>query len=69
MLRGSDIQRDGMFLELFDSKENQLFEAFYSDSTDEMQFTSFTTEDVPFEIIEEFLRQARILLTPIENKE
>lgn len=71
LVRGSDVQRDGMYLELWDAKKEgeQLFEAFYSDETGEMMFASFAKGDVPLEVIEEFVRQARLLLTPAANEE
>ena len=68
VVRGSDIQRDGMYLELWsaESISVQLYEVFYSDVTNEMQFASFTNADVPIEVVEEFLSQARFLLTSSE---
>jgi hypothetical protein len=64
VIRGSDIQRDGMYLELWSASrpDVQLFEVFYSDVTHQMQFASFSQEDVPIEVVEEFLRRARTLL-------
>jgi len=70
VVRGSDVERDGMFLELWSAErpDHQLFEAFYSDATGEMHFASFLDEDVPFEVIEEFTKQARHLLTPTTDE-
>ena len=70
VVRGSDVQRDGVFLELWSAihPDRQLFEAFYSDATGEMYFASFSDEDVPFEVLEEFTKQARYFLTPTTNE-
>jgi hypothetical protein len=69
VVRGSDVHRDGMFLELWSAQtpETQLFEVFYSDVTNKMEFVCFKQEDVPIEVVEEYLRQARFLLTPTER--
>ena len=40
----------------------QLFEIFYSDADRKMQFASFSREDVPVEVVAEFLRLAQRLL-------
>ena len=70
VVRGSDVERDGMFLELWSSErpDHQLFEAFYSDATGEMHFASFLNEEVSLEVIEEFTKQARHLLSPTKNE-
>jgi hypothetical protein len=66
VVRGSDVQRDGMYLELWSATnpDVQLFEVFYSDVTHNLIFSAFSQEDVPIEVLEEFMRQARWLLTP-----
>lgn len=70
VVRGSDIQRDGMYLELWSAihPDKQLFEAFYSDATGEMYFASFLNEGIPFEVVEEFTKQARYFLPPTTNE-
>lgn len=66
VVRGSDVQRDGMYLELWSAKhpEKQLCEVFYSDITQNMTVTCFDQEDIPLEVMEEYLSQSRYLLTP-----
>jgi hypothetical protein len=42
MIRGSDVDRDGMYLELIESTTgNVVAEIFYSDVTNAMTFTAF----------------------------
>lgn len=71
VVRGSDVQRDGMFLELWSANhpEKQLCEVFYSDVTHAMAFACFDKEDIPLEVLEEYLRQSRYLLTPNSKNE
>jgi hypothetical protein len=66
VVRGSDVQRDGMFLELWSAKrpEKQLCEVFYSDITQTISFACFDQEDIPLDVLEENLKQSRYLLTP-----
>ncbi|MDF2998709.1 MAG: hypothetical protein K0R27_4346 [Xanthobacteraceae bacterium] len=64
--RGSDIIRDGMFLELHDRTDADgecLAEIFYSDQTNDMVFTAFK-EDLPLPAVEWLIAQARALLPP-----
>jgi hypothetical protein len=41
---GSDIQRDGMYLEVEDNAKAVLAEVFYSDRDNSMTFTSYCTD-------------------------
>ncbi|GLK72222.1 hypothetical protein KHC23_15300 [Ancylobacter dichloromethanicus] len=60
MQRGSDVERNGMFLELFEGSPNGpcLAEVFYSDQTHTMAFTAFR-EDLPLEAVEWFIDKPR----------
>lgn len=67
--RGSDIVRDGMFLELTVANTNpilQLAEVFYSDVTHQFTLTCFEP-NIPLEVIETLIEQAKKLLPPIEK--
>lgn len=61
--RGSDLDRDGMFLELVDQNANLMMEAFYSDQTHQMKFTASVT-DIALELVEAFIAEARLRLPP-----
>ncbi len=62
--RGSDVQRDGMYLELEDAdNQSTVAEVFYSDQTGRMTFTAFE-ENLPLAAIEELIEQAKQLLPP-----
>jgi hypothetical protein len=66
LIRASDIERDGMWLELYDLTANErpeVLDAFYSDATGEMSFTA-NAPDLPFELVEWFVARARELLPP-----
>ena len=69
VIRGSDVERDGMFLELWSAKqpERPLCEVFYSDISHTFAFACFDQEDIPLEVLEEYLRQSRSLLQPTSN--
>ena len=69
LVRGSDLQRDGMFLELWSAQNprRQLCEVFYSDVTHTMSFSCFVQDDIPFEVMEQYLKQSRYLLTPMPD--
>lgn len=65
---GSDLQRDGMYLEVTDTPSGPLvLEVFYSDQTDQMTFTA-GREDLPFELVEWALATARQRLTPTAKR-
>lgn len=66
-VRGSDIVRDGMFLEVNKSKvgmNQQVAEVFYSDATSTFYLSCFE-EEVPLTLIEELISQAEVLLPPV----
>lgn len=64
-LIGSDVERDGMYLELSDVTEEtaDVLEVFYSDQTGAMTVTTFC-ENIAFEAVEWALDQARSRLLP-----
>ncbi len=67
--RGSDIVRDGMYLELTMANTDlvlQLAEVFYSDVTHQFTLTCFEP-NIPLEVIETLIEQAKKLLPPIEK--
>lgn len=67
--RGSDIVRDGMYLELTMANTDpvlQLAEVFYSDVTHHFTLTCFEP-NIPLEVIETLIEQAKKLLPPIEK--
>jgi hypothetical protein len=64
-IRASDLQRDGMTLEL--SCDTRLIaEIFYSDVTGEFAI-SFFEQSIPLSVIEQFIAEARIGLVPIRQ--
>lgn len=69
LTRGSDIVRDGMYLELTMANTDpvlQLAEVFYSDVTHQFTLTCFEP-NLPLEVIETLIEQAKKLLPPIEK--
>jgi hypothetical protein len=63
-VRGSDIKRDGMFLELIDeSTGDEVAEVFYSDITHEMNVSVFKPE-LPLWIVELLIETAKRDLPP-----
>lgn len=60
---GSDIQRDGMYLEVEDNAKAVLAEVFYSDRDNSMTFTSYRT-DLPLPLVEWLIAHAKERLTP-----
>ncbi|MEQ1941789.1 hypothetical protein ABMA32_05115 [Mesorhizobium sp. VNQ89] len=67
---GSDVDRDGMYYEVSESKAGSktvVAEVFYSDKDRRMTFTAFLP-DLPFEVIEHLAEQARDRLTPVQRK-
>ena len=65
-VRGSDVQRDGMYLEVTErtgSKDRIIAEVFYSDESGQMTFSAFE-KDLPFEVVETVARIARESLMP-----
>ena len=64
VVRGSDIVRDGMFLELRDGVSKQLIlEAFYSDVDGSLSLEHFCA-GVPAEVVKWFRQQAAERLPP-----
>jgi hypothetical protein len=60
---GSDVQRDGMFLEISDSQNIAVAEVFYSDVDHRMTFTAWK-QDLPVEVVEWAVGYARLHLPP-----
>lgn len=68
--RGSDLERDGMFLEadvVGTSKRRTVAEIFYSDKTAKF-FVSCFEEEVPVELIEYLVAEGRKRLPPVAVK-
>ncbi|WP_050577523.1 hypothetical protein [Sinorhizobium arboris] len=62
LIRGSDVQRDGMYLELSDTDaQKALAEVFYSDETGRMTFWA-REEDIPFEAVELLIERSKQFL-------
>jgi hypothetical protein len=61
--RGSDIHRDGMYLELSIPGEPALAEVFYSDVSREFYVTCYA-KDIPLHAIEQLILRARRDLLP-----
>ena len=66
VVRGSDVDRDGMYLELkIEGQPAEVAEVFYADETGEFSVTTFENR-VPLAAMEWLIRQSRELLPPIE---
>ncbi|MEZ2894440.1 hypothetical protein [Providencia rettgeri] len=68
-VRGSDIVRDGMYLEvrmMYTDTLLQLAEVFYSDVTHQFTLTCYEP-NIPLTVIETLIEQAKKLLPPIEK--
>jgi hypothetical protein len=64
IVRGSDVQRDGMYLELIDeSTGDAVAEVFYSDATHEMTISVFKPA-LPLRVVELFVERAKHDLPP-----
>jgi hypothetical protein len=63
----SDLQRDGMGLECYeggaDGERELVLEAFWCDANGSFTFTAFR-ETLPFDLVEDFVRRARVGLPP-----
>jgi hypothetical protein len=57
---GSDVDRDGMFLELHISGGKVVAELFYSDQTHEFTFTQLSPEPIPILILQRFIEEAQL---------
>ena len=63
----SDINRDGMSLELWDADERALLlEVFYSDQDASITLTAFR-ESIPVDAVEWAIREARTRLRPVSE--
>lgn len=70
-IMGSDVQRDGMYLELAlanDGQEEVLAEVFYSDVDGTMTFSGYVP-DLPLEVVEWLISEAHRRLAPIRPSE
>jgi hypothetical protein len=65
------LTRDGVRLELDDVApapgRGTVLEAFYDDTTGRMTFTAFANDPLPFELVEQFITEARRRLPPIRE--
>ncbi len=61
---GSDLEKDGMFLELSDAENNLVLYAFWSDANDGFTFSAYEQE-LPFSLVEWFVQEARKRLPPM----
>jgi len=63
-IRGSDVQRDGMYLELIDeSTGDEVAEIFYSDTTHNMTISVFQP-NLPLAVVELLIERAKRDLPP-----
>ena len=70
-VRGSDVSRDGMYLELSEMEgkvRHIVMEIFYSDKTGDMTVQTFR-DGVPLSAAEWMIAQAKELLPPVLNPE
>ena len=63
---GSDVQRDGMYLEVEDDAKAVLAEVFYSDRDGSMTFTGYRA-DLPLPLVEWLIALAKERLTPVSG--
>lgn len=63
---GSDIQRDGMYLEIDDDAGAVLAEVFYHDGDHTMTFTGYR-DDLPLPLVEWMIVQAKKRLIPLRE--
>ena len=71
MRRGSDVLRDGMYLELSirgSSPLRLVAEVFYSDITHEYFVTGYE-ENIPLEILENLISKAKKSLPPMKSEQ
>jgi hypothetical protein len=63
-IRGSDVDRDGMFLELIDKESgDEVAEVFYSDVTHQMTISLFQPT-LPLHVVELLIKRAKDDLPP-----
>ena len=67
-LMGSDIERDGMFMEMLDASGACVAEVFYSDVTHKMVVT-LGQQGLPIEAVQELLSRSRLQLPPTQKLE
>ncbi len=67
-LMGSDIERNGMFMEMLDTSGACVAEVFYSDITHRMVVT-LGRPGLPIEAVQELLSRARLKLPPFRKPE
>ena len=68
---GSDVQRDGMYLELHcgdPSTSLPLMEVFYSDVDARFAVTTFAEAIVPLAVVDQFFAEARLRLPPARQQ-
>lgn len=61
---GSDVTRDGMYLEVQDTTDALVAEVFYSDRDGTMTFTGYRP-DVPLAVVEWMIAESKARLTPV----
>ena len=64
---GSDLKRDGMYLEITNSFGADVAGVFYSDEAGRLTFTAWQ-QDLPLELVEWAVSYGRERLTPIRGK-
>ena len=65
---GSDLKRDGMYLELIDEVSgDEVAEVFYSDSTGEMNISVFRP-GLPLVAVEHLIAEAKVRLLPTRSR-
>lgn len=67
---GSDVQRDGMFLELSDGviEHAPLAEVFYADTNGQMTLATFGNVSIPLEVVEWLISEGRRRLPPADDR-
>ena len=66
-VRGSDVQRDGMYLELIEqSTGDEVAEILHSDATHEMKISIFRPE-LPLQVVEALIERAKHDLPPTQT--
>jgi hypothetical protein len=67
---GSDVHRDGMFLELSDGviENAPLAEVFYADPDGQMTLATFDNASIPLEVVEWLISEARRRLPPAGDR-
>lgn len=68
-IRGSDVTKDGMYLEVCDEERAEvILFAFFSDADGSFICTAYK-ENLPFALVEQFVKSARAGLPPMNNKQ